>query len=121
MQIHKIEPELQNEELIKVNDVADKLRQHYQTLFDIAPVRYVMLKADSINWQAELLFSVRKEKALGKRLAAFLDQKNIRTFQIFLVECLLRSGIPPGELYYRGGELQVIDAVINKLDSGWLE
>ena len=121
MQIHKIEPELQNEELIKVNDVADKLRQHYQTLFDIAPVRYVMLKADSINWQAELFFLVRKEKTLGKRLAAFLDQKNIRTFQIFLVECLLRSGIPPCELYYRGGELQAIDAVINKLDSGWLE
>lgn len=43
LQVHKIELELQNEDLISANRELDALRTHYQTMFEQAPVAYLML------------------------------------------------------------------------------
>jgi len=46
LQVHQIELELQNEELISANRELDVLRRYYETLYQHAPVGYLTLSPD---------------------------------------------------------------------------
>ena len=95
LQIHEIELQLQNDELIKINDVADKLRQQYQTLFDVAPVGYLLLGPGSMvlqsNHRAAELFGTTKKGLIGRRLTAFLNQQTLPLFNAFFSDCCTKE------------------------------
>ncbi len=91
LQVHQIELELQNEELITAKQGADELRQEYQTLFDVAPVGYLVLGQNSTilrcNRRAAELFGTPEDHMIGRRLAVFLDPATLTAFNTFFMDC----------------------------------
>ena len=81
LQIHQIELELQNEELVRTQQKAEQLRKQYQTLFEVAPVGYLVLDQNGVilqcNSRAAQLFETADDDLTGKRLGAFLDQQGL--------------------------------------------
>ena len=111
LKIHQIELEMQNEGLTAAHLKAEDLRQEYQTLFDAAPVGYLLLEANStivrINRQAERLFSIRENEVMGKRLAVFLDETSLPVFQTFLADCFQKSDPQSCEIPYQAGHVSL--------------
>ncbi|WAI02053.1 response regulator [Methanogenium organophilum] len=122
---HQAELELQNKELINARQTTDKLRQEYQTLFDVAPVGYLALGPNSMilrcNHRAAELFGTTKEHLTGRHLAMFLDQATLPAFNTFIEDCcnketnrlcefISRSGhtllTDPGHLHFFGQGIQ---------------
>lgn len=107
LKIHQNELEMQNEALSAAKIEAEELRQEYQTLFDAAPVGYLLLEANStivrINRQAEQLLSIRKKEVVGRRLAVFLDELSLPVFQTFLSDCFHISDSQSCEICNQGG------------------
>lgn len=105
LHIHQIELELQNEELINARHTADELRLEYQTLFDVAPVGYLVLGQKSVvlrcNSRAAELFGTTTNHLTGKRLAAFLDQTTLADFHAFFQNCCKEEPAHPCECYSR--------------------
>ena len=48
LQVHQIELEMQNEELILANEAAETALKKYTMLYDFAPMGYFTLEADGI-------------------------------------------------------------------------
>ncbi|HDQ08142.1 MAG TPA: PAS domain-containing protein [Methanoculleus sp.] len=101
LEVHQIELELQNEELITARQTADELRQEYQTLFDIAPVGYLVLGPRSTilrcNRRAAELFGTPADHLTGRRLAVFLDPATLAAFNTFYQDCCLNETGRPSE------------------------
>ncbi len=91
LQVHQIELELQNEELITAKQMADILRREYQTLFDVAPVGYLVIGPQSMilrcNHRAAELFGTTEDHLTGRRLAVFLDPATLAAFNTFFQDC----------------------------------
>ena len=132
LQVHQIELQLQNEELVIARETADKLRKQYQTLFDVAPVGYLVLSRDSTilqcNHRAAQIFDSTEEDLTGKRLGAFLDQKGLAVFNTLFNDlcetepkkpCEFSSSLsitPPSEprhLHFFGRTVQSGDPLIH--------
>ncbi len=92
LQVHQIELNLQNEELRNAWQAADELRQQYQTLFDVAPVGYLVLDKDAVilqfNQRATQLLDTTEDHMVGRRLGAFLDQKALAVFNALFASSL---------------------------------
>ncbi len=61
LQVHQIELELQNEDLVAANRDLDALRTKYQTLYDLAPVGYVTVSSAGVVME----LNVRASEMLG--------------------------------------------------------
>jgi len=101
LQVHQIELELQNEELISAKQLADGLRQEYQTLFDVAPVGYLVLGPQSMiircNRRAAEFFGTTEDHLRGRRLAVFLDPATLTGFNAFFRDCCRNETKKPCE------------------------
>jgi len=110
---HQTELKLQNEELINAKQIADNLRQEYQTLFDIAPVGYLVLGLNSMilqcNNRAAELFGTTPDNLTGRRLAVFLDQTTLAAFNMFYLECCKKETSEPCEFISRSGHTLLSD------------
>lgn len=107
LQIHQIELELQNEELIAARQTADELRQEYQTLFDLAPVGYLVIGPNSMilrcNTRAAELIGTTPDHLVGRRLSVFLDQTTLAAFNTFFLECCNKDTGWRSEFFSRSG------------------
>lgn len=113
LQIHQIELEMQNEELINANQISDELREDYQTLFTIAPVGYLVMGPNSMiircNVRAADLFGTTPEHMEGRRLGVFLDQTTLGAFNTFYQNCCTKKTGPPCEFGSRSGHTLLSD------------
>ena len=113
LQTHQIELEMQNEELITARQTADDLRQDYQTLFTIAPVGYLVIGQNSMiircNNRAAELFGTTPDHMEGRRLAVFLDQTTLATFNTFYQDCCSKETGRPCEFFSRSGHTLLSD------------
>lgn len=110
---HQTKLELQNKELINAKQVTDELRQEYQTLFDIAPVGYLVLGPKSMilqcNHRAAELFGTTPDHLTGRRLAVFLDQATLPAFSTFIQDCCKKETNRPCEFISRSGHILLSD------------
>jgi PAS domain S-box-containing protein len=71
LQVHEIELQMQNEELIRAQLELEESRNRYADLFNFAPVAYLVMEADETvceaNQAAERLFGFELPKLLGRR------------------------------------------------------
>jgi PAS domain S-box-containing protein len=113
LQIHQIELQMQNEELIAARQAADELRQEYQTLFTIAPVGYLVIGQNSMiircNDRAAEMFGTTPDHMEGRRLAVFLDQTTLAAFSMFYQDCCSKKTGPPCEFFSRSGHTLLSD------------
>jgi PAS domain S-box-containing protein len=88
LQVHQIELELQNEELARANEEAERLRDKYRDLYDFAPVGYFTLAADGSMLESNLagasLLGCGRAKLVGHRLSDFMQVESRPAFSEFL-------------------------------------
>jgi len=102
LQVHQIELELQNDELINARDAAEEAAALYADLYDFAPVGYLTLNRVGAIIQlnlacAQLLGSARAQLA-GKHLGLWLAGAAVPTFNVFLRQAFEAGAQPACEL-----------------------
>lgn len=113
LQVHQTELELQNKKLINARQATDELRQEYQTLFDIAPVGYLVIGPNTMiiqcNHRAAELFGTTPDYLTGRRLAMFLDQETLAAFNMYYIECCNKETKKISEFISRSGHTLLSD------------
>lgn len=89
LQVHQIELEMQNEDLVRANEEAEALRDKYRDLYDFAPVGYFTLASDGSILESNLagaaLLGCGRSKLVGHRLREFMQAESRPLFEEFLV------------------------------------
>ena len=95
LQVHKIELEMQNEELARARAEVEALLRRYVDLYDFAPVGYLTLTRDGTIRQANLagakLFGLTRGELIDRRLGVFVSVESRPVFSAFL-ERVFSSG-----------------------------
>jgi len=88
LQVHQIELQLQNDELVKANIKANIEEQKYIELYDFAPTGYVTVtqngKILNINFAAAKMFDKERIDIINKQLQLFLPVKSRSHFSLFI-------------------------------------
>lgn len=98
MQIHQIELEMQNEELMKLRDKAEQLAEKYIDVYDFSPTGYLSLDSLGViamaNLMAAQLFGINRASLIGKRFCGLISGQSLAAFNDFFKEAF-RIGSPP--------------------------
>ena len=88
LQVHQIELEMQNEELLLAQAEAEAARARYVDLYDFAPVGYFSLspagQIEQLNLRAAQLLGTVRQRLVGRRFALFLTPDQRLEFGQFL-------------------------------------
>src|SRR5262245_6228631 len=97
LETHRIELEMQNEELLRARAEAETALERYMQIFDFAPVGYVLLDATgairNLNLAASRLLGLERLNALDRRFARFVTTEDALRFDNFLGQ--MRMNQPP--------------------------
>jgi two-component system CheB/CheR fusion protein len=84
LEVHRVELELQNEELRAARDLAEAALGRYTEVFDFAPIGYAVLDAGhqirEINHAGAGLLGAERGRLVGKRLAAYVARSGVAAF-----------------------------------------
>jgi PAS domain S-box-containing protein len=87
LQVHQVELELQNEDLIRTRNEAEELRDKYLDLYDFAPVGYFVLDIagyiGEVNLTGALLLGHERQAIIRQRFHAYLKPGYINAFNEF--------------------------------------
>ena len=125
LEVHQIELEMQNEELIRAQAEAQTLLNQYTELYDFAPVGYCTLMRDGtiqrVNLAGERLFGMQRSKLLKRRFGNFVSPKSLAAFNDFCDQVFLSDNEKEAcEVELLNGEKKSIwvylEAIFNKGD-----
>jgi CRP-like cAMP-binding protein len=92
LQVHQIELEMRNEELLHAYQEADNLRERYADIYDFAPVGYFTLDPLGVildvNLAGAVLIGIKGSQKSRHRFAAFLRPDCVQDFNRFVDEVL---------------------------------
>lgn len=95
LQVHQIELEIQNEDMLLANQELDALRMKYQALFEAAPVGYLMLSTDGVvsecNPEALKMLGREPGAVLGAVLQPCFDLQGQVSFSHLLSQVRARG------------------------------
>ncbi|WP_102128394.1 sensor histidine kinase [Deinococcus planocerae] len=122
LQVHQIELELQNEELLRANAELEDTRAKYLDLFEFAPVGYLTLDRQGIVQEANLtactMLGVQRERFLSRRFPLFVAPEGRSHFNLLLRRVFEAPDKRVGELTLEragGGALHVqVEAVASQ-------
>ncbi len=88
LEVHQIELELQNEELMSANNETQIAVKEYKEIFDFTPASHFTLSKEgdiiSINYSAALILGKAPDKLIKSRFALFLSDDTKPLFSTFL-------------------------------------
>lgn len=88
LRVHKIELEMQNDELRAARKTTETALSRHTELYDFAPVGYLTLspsgKISQLNLAAARLFGQERERLIGARFAVFVHGDDKQNFSAFL-------------------------------------
>lgn len=88
LQVHQIELEMQNEELLKARDEVEAVLANYSDLYDFSPVGYFTFDHNAailqVNLTGAALLGLERSRLLKRRFDLFISEKNRRIFKDFL-------------------------------------
>jgi|WetSurMetagenome_2_1015567.scaffolds.fasta_scaffold44283_2 PAS domain S-box-containing protein len=95
LQVHQVELELQNEELLRTRNAVEELRDKYLDLYDFAPVGYFVLdiagRINEVNLTGALLLGYERQTIINQRFQAYLQPAHLSMFNDFCQK-LVNSG-----------------------------
>ena len=102
LEVHRVELELQNEELRAARDTAETALGRYTEVFDFAPIGYAVLDAGGqireINHAGASLLGAERGRLVGKRLAAYIAPGGLAAFSALLDQARAASRSVQAEL-----------------------
>jgi two-component system cell cycle sensor histidine kinase/response regulator CckA len=88
LQVHKIELELQNEELLRSRNALERAVATYSELYDFAPVSYLTLGREgqicALNLTAARMLGEPRAALLARRFRTFVAVRDLPTFEAFV-------------------------------------
>jgi DNA-binding CsgD family transcriptional regulator/PAS domain-containing protein len=88
LQVHQIELQMQNEELVESRGQVETLLEHYTELYDFAPVGYLTLGRDTtiqqINLTGARLLGAERSLIKGRRFEFFVNEQERAGLNAFL-------------------------------------
>jgi signal transduction histidine kinase len=98
LQVHQIELEMQNDELLQARDSISVLVDSYADLYDFAPVGYLTLGPDGHILQANLtiakMLGTERSRLLNSTVVNFLADASVKPFLDFMAERFGGKGTP---------------------------
>ena len=95
LEVHQIELEMQNEEMLRTQRELGESLNRYQDLYDFAPVAYVTLDTKGIVREANLtavgLLGVDRKLLIGKPFSAFVHELDYSAYYGKLVQQVLET------------------------------
>ncbi|MGY3211415.1 PAS domain-containing sensor histidine kinase [Mucilaginibacter sp. HD30] len=92
LQVHQIELELQNEELLRASEETELERLKFEGIYNLAPVGYFILDQfgtiEDVNLAGVSLLGAGKGSVRGKRLQSFIKPDETDNFYLFFKELL---------------------------------
>jgi len=87
LQVHQIELEMQNEELIKANETAEAALRKYTLLYDFAPMGYFTLESDGsideLNFTGAEMLGDKRISLVGSNFKLFVADASRSVFSKF--------------------------------------
>jgi len=87
LQVHQIELEMQNEELIEANDTAEKALKKFTMLYDFAPMGYFSLDADGgieeLNFTGADMLGHKRFSLINANFKLFVAESSLPEFNKF--------------------------------------
>ncbi len=88
LQVHKIELEMQNEELREAVELAETALRKYTMLYDLAPMGYLTLGHDGticeLNFTAADMLGERRFSMVNNNIKLFINNDSLSVFNNFL-------------------------------------
>ena len=88
LEIHQVELELQNEELILAKAASDEIAEKYKELYDFAPSGYITFSKDgkikNLNLTASVMLGKERAKLINTDIIAFISEDTKPIFRLFL-------------------------------------
>ncbi|MHB0915602.1 MAG: GAF domain-containing protein [Thermoleophilia bacterium] len=110
LQVHQVELEMQQEELVEARDELERSVAKYADLFDNAPVGYIILDEQRLvidaNRSSARMMNLEKEELLGKPMVSRIAGEHSDYFNLFL------------KRIFKLGRRQTAEAKIIKQDHG---
>jgi len=96
LQVHQVELEMQNAELLEARDQMEAMLEKYTDLYDFAPVGYFSIDEQGliseVNLTGAALLGVERSQLIGRRLQHFLSPTSRPVFLAFLDKVFAGSG-----------------------------
>ncbi|HEY8101116.1 MAG TPA: EAL domain-containing protein [Burkholderiaceae bacterium] len=96
LQVHQIELELQNEELLLSNAALEASRNLYHDLYEFAPVGYVTLTQDGriseVSLNGAAILGDEREHLLNSRFASFVTPKDSESWHMHFLHVIQSGG-----------------------------
>ncbi len=104
LEVHQIELEMQNDELMISRAKAEEAYLQYIDLYDFAPVGYFTISQDGTidktNLATATLLGVERSKLIGRRLELFVAVESLASLRTFLEKLLSGTGKQTCELAF---------------------
>ncbi|MGA2256584.1 MAG: PAS domain-containing sensor histidine kinase [Thermoguttaceae bacterium] len=111
LQVHQIELEMQNEDLLRARAAAQEASDKYQDLFDFAPVGYFLLDRQGqileVNLAGAALLGLDRSTALKRRLGQYVAAQSLARFAEFCDEVLRADSTRLCEIEFQRGDGRV--------------
>lgn len=111
LQVHQIELEMQNEDLLRARAAAQEASDKYQDLFDFAPVGYFLLDRQGqileVNLAGAALLGLDRSTAVKRRLGQHVAAQSLARFAEFCGEVLRADGKRLCEIELQRGDGRV--------------
>ncbi len=87
LEVHQIELELQNEELLRVQAKLVESEEKYRDLYEFAPIGYLTIESNGeileANLTAASLLGTERANLMNNRFQAYLDRGSLQDFDAF--------------------------------------
>lgn len=107
LQVHQVELEIQNEELLKAEAKLSESRDHYSDLYDFAPVGYLTFDPDTTILDANLtaaeMLGVNRAQLIGSKFSDFVDREAQDMLFLFRRKLFASNEVQNCELLIRSG------------------
>jgi PAS domain S-box-containing protein len=96
LDVHRVELELQNEELRRAQGDLEEARDRYLDLYESAPLAYLTLDPAGIvldaNITVQVMLAIERDDLVMQKLAAFMDARDLETFAAHLRQVFKTEG-----------------------------